>query len=493
VCDASHIVTTAPTSTEPLTRRSAVALAAAIRAGEVSSRDVVEAHIEALERAQPRTRAVAADRYDAAREEADEADRRLAADGPGALGPFHGVPCTIKESFALAGMPNCAGLVARRDHIAEEDAPTVARLRAAGAIPLAVTNTSEMTMWIESNNKVYGRSSSAYHPSRTAGGSSGGEGAAVGSGGSPIGLAADIGGSIRLPAFFNGAFGHKPTSGIVPNTGQFPVADGDAARMLVVGPITRRAEDIMPVLRVLAGPDGADPIVRDVELGDPASVSLEGLPVIVSERSGFFPVRRELREAREAAAAALAARGARVRHEDLKSLRRAMELYVVTLKEGSPTSFADVLADAGVPDVSLRRATGNVLRRKGDHTVPTLLLLATEKVGNAIPDKQVRKAMAAARSLAREVEGVMADGVLLHPPHPKVAPKHGRTVGRPWTISPTAVFNMLEMPVTQVPLGLNARGLPLGVQVVAERDADHVAIACAIELERAMGGWVPPT
>src|SRR5688500_13371851 len=119
----------AATSTKPLTRRSALELAAAIRAGETTAREVVEAHIEVLERTQPRTGALAVDRFEAARREADEADAREPS------GPLHGVPCTIKESFEFGGMPNAAGLVARRDHRAEEDAPTVARLRAAGAIP----------------------------------------------------------------------------------------------------------------------------------------------------------------------------------------------------------------------------------------------------------------------------------------------------------------------------------------------------------------------
>jgi fatty acid amide hydrolase 2 len=87
----------------------------------------------------------------------------------------------------------------------------------------------------------------------------------------------------------------------------------------------------------------------------------------------------------------------------------------------------------------------------------------------------------------------MGGGVLLHPPHARVAPKHGRTVGRPWSLTPTAVFNLLQLPVTQVPLGLDGRGLPLGVQVVAPHDCDHVSIACALALERATGGWVPPS
>ena len=136
---------------------------------------------------------------------------------------LHGVPCTVKESISLKGMPNSAGLVARSEHRAETTAPSAQRLLDAGAIPLGVTNVSELTMWIESDNRVYGRTHNAYDRKRIAGGSSGGEGAAVGSGGSPIGLGSDIAGSIRIPAFFNGVFGHKSSSNLVPNTDMFPM------------------------------------------------------------------------------------------------------------------------------------------------------------------------------------------------------------------------------------------------------------------------------
>jgi fatty acid amide hydrolase 2 len=249
------VVATAPPATSVL-ERSALELARAIRAGELSSREVVEQHAWRLHRFQPRTNALARDRFAAALAEADAADERIAAAAPGEeLPPFLGVPCTIKESIALAGMPNCAGLVSRRETVAEETAPSAQRLLDAGFVPLGVTNTSELTMWIESQNRVYGRTRNAYDPHRTAGGSSGGEGAAVGSGGSPVGLGSDIGGSIRLPAFFNGVFGHKPSPGLVPNSGQFPSTEGEAAALLAIGPLTRRAEDLLPVLRTIAGPD----------------------------------------------------------------------------------------------------------------------------------------------------------------------------------------------------------------------------------------------
>ncbi len=479
---------------QAITERSGVELGRAIGAGEVSSREVVEAHIELLRALEPDLGAVAVDRYDAARADADAADERAAgAADPDELPPLLGVPCTIKESIRLEGMPNTAGVVARRGQLATESASTAARLLALGAIPLAVTNTSELTMWIESVNRVYGRTNNAYDPTRTAGGSSGGEGAVVGSGGAPIGLGSDIGGSIRLPAFFNGVFGHKCTAHLVPNSGQWPEAVGEPTRMLAVGPITRRAEDLMPVLRAIAGPDGIDPDTRAVELGDPADVEMAGLDVVISQDISVWPVSRELLDARERAAGALMAAGARVRHESLRSIRRAMEYYLATLSAGD---VEEVWVQVGGQPGS-RAPVGRILRQalrgRGDHTVSLAILLAVERLGDRVPDSRNARAVEAGRALAREVEDMVGDGVLLHPPFAKVAPRHGRTVGRPWVILHAAVFNLMGLPATEIPLGLNADGLPLGVQAVAGRDRDHVSIAVALELERVFGGWVSPS
>lgn len=470
---------------EALTERSALELARAIRTGETTSREVVEVHIEVLERS--RLNAVVCDRFEQARAEADAADARVAA-GEEDLPPLLGVPFTVKESILLRGMPNSGGLVARRDFRSEENAPAAQRLLDAGLIPLGVTNVSEMTMWIESDNRVYGRTLNAYDRARIAGGSSGGEGAAVGSGGSPVGLGSDIAGSIRLPAFFNGVFGHKSSPHLVPLSGMFPKTEGEAGRLLTVGPLTRRAEDLMPLMRALAGSDPSDPDARDVELGDPAAVNLEGLDVVISEHANFVPTRRELREARERAAGALAAAGARVRREDMRALRRALELFLEVLRTGAGVTTSELMSAEGAAPVTLRSA----LRRGGPHTVPLLLLLAAERFGDRIPAGRTRRAIAAARSLTAEVEGMIGDGVLLHPPHPRIAPRHNATIGQTWLITPTAVFNLLGMPATQVPLGLNRKGLPVGVQVAAGPDRDHVSIAVAMELERVFGGWVPP-
>jgi fatty acid amide hydrolase 2 len=475
-----------------ITRRSGVALARAIRAGELSSREVVEAHIEAAERLNPRVNAIVADRFDAAREEADRADERVRSAGEGEeLPPFLGVPCTIKESFALEGMPNCAGWVRRKDHRAAEDATVVARIREAGAIPIGVTNTSELTMWIESRNRLYGLTRNAYDPARTAGGSSGGEGAAVGSGMAPFGIGTDIGGSIRVPAFFNGVFGHKNSAGLVSAAGHFPASEGESHRMLGIGPLARSADDLMPVLRAIHGPDGKDRQVREIGLGDPSEVSIEGLSVVVSEDTTTVrPPSRELRRAREMAAGALAERGAKVRHESLKSVRRALSWYLATLGSGGEDVRTMVFGEDG--QMGLIRMSANTARRSGTHTWPTVLLILGDRLNGPLMSRGSAKAIAAGKALAEEISGVIGDGVLLHPPFARVAPRHSGTVGRVWLVMYPGIFNLTGLPATTVPLGLGRRGLPLGVQVAARHGADHRTIAVAQALEADFGGWVPP-
>lgn len=346
-------------------------------------------------------------------------------------------------------------------------------------------------MWIESSNRLYGRTANAYDRKRTAGGSSGGEGSAVGAGFAPIGLGSDIGGSIRLPAFFNGVFGHKPSPGIVPCSGHFPAASGAEAssEMLAAGPLARRAEDLMPFVRAVAGRDDGDPVSRDVQLGDPASVSLEGLEVVVSEGASLISVRGELHDARERAAGALAAAGARIRRVELKGMRRAVEYYLATLGDGDQ-DLIELFALEAAP--ALPKVLVDQVRRRGPHTLPLALTFAAQRVAQRMP-KRNAKAIDAGRRLTEELNEAIGDGVMLHPPFPRVAPRHGATIGRPWVLANAAVFNLTGMPVTQVPLGLGSKGLPLGVQVVGRRDRDHVTIAVALELERTFGGWVPPT
>jgi fatty acid amide hydrolase 2 len=473
-------------------RASALDMARAIRDGHLTSADAVERCIQAIDQVNPVINALVCDRYDAARREARAADEARQAGAT--MGPLHGVPCTIKESFRVVGMPNTTGLTRRIGIVSDDDAVTVTRLRQAGAIPVGVSNTSELCMWMESRNRVYGGTNNPYDPSRIVGGSSGGEGALVGSGASVFGLGADIGGSIRMPAFFNGVFGHKPSGGMVPSSGQHPPAHGKALRYLATGPLCRRAEDLMPLLRILAGPDGDDLGCKDFELGDPASVSLEGLRVLDVRTNGATHPSHDLAAAQGRVARYLRSRGARVERTQIPELKASFDIWSASMDAAAEHPFAELMGEGeaiGWPLELARYAAG-----RSQHTLMATLLAMGESVTSRFPaqrDKLVQRGEALKAHLH---ERLGDDGILLYPSYPTVAPRHRVPVLRQLALrfdyAYTAILNVMELAVTQVPLGLDRSGLPLGVQVGARPGNDHLTIAVAMALEEGFGGWTPP-
>ena len=203
---------------------SALEIAQKIKSRQISSEEVVSVHIDRAKKVNKFLNAIVQSRYEDALSEAKKCDTILKK-GRDTLPLYFGVPCTLKENFAYKGFPQTSGLVYRKSFIAEKNATCVQRIIDSGAIVIGTTNVSELCMWMESNNKVYGRTNNPYDLNRIVGGSSGGEGSIIGSGSSPFGLGADIGGSIRMPAFFNGVFGHIPSGGLVPGSGQYPMAN----------------------------------------------------------------------------------------------------------------------------------------------------------------------------------------------------------------------------------------------------------------------------
>jgi amidase len=257
---------------------SATELAEAIRVKEVSSLEVVNAYLKRIEAVNPRLNAVVQVTADAARDKARAADTALARGD--IWGPLHGVPMTIKDSLDTAGVISTGGTQGRQSFIPTQDATVVARLRAAGAILLGKTNTPELTLSIETDNLVYGRTNNPYDTSCTPGGSSGGAAAIVAAGGSPLDMGSDTGGSIRQPAHFCGITGIKPTSGRVPRTGHIISFDMGAMDMMTqIGPVARFVEDLILTLPIIAGVDWRDPAVVPMPLGDPAAVELNSLRV----------------------------------------------------------------------------------------------------------------------------------------------------------------------------------------------------------------------
>lgn len=475
-----------------LTERSAVELAAMIRRGEVTARTVLEEHLDRLAVSDSRVHGIVAHRYAEAREAADEADRIIAAADPGdELPPLLGVPCTIKESIAVAGMPHTAGFRPARGRIASEHAPAVKRLIEAGAIPVGVTNTSELCLWVESRNKNYPTSTNPYDITRTVGGSSGGEGAVIGAGGVPIGLGSDLAGSIRVPAFCCGVFGHKPSEGVVSTSGHFPVGSGSSRRMMVVGPLSRRAEDLYPLMKILNADDPDDPYDREIDLADPAEVPIAGMRVLIPEGLGVTTgISRDLLMARERAALHLASKGAVIERTDSRGFVKGLVLYIEALRSSWNEEFTTSL---GWEARRVRELYADMARGRSQHTPAFVNLVASVRLAGLVRRAAPEGSLdAAIQAIGRDLTAKMGDGVMLLPPMPRTAPPHGWTISRPWVMETMVHANLHGFPATQAPLGIDGDGLPLGVQVMAPLDQDHRTIAVAMELERGFGGWVPP-
>lgn len=478
-------------------------LAVLLRDRKVTSPELTELFIAQIERVDPLLNAVVVKRFAEARAEAAAAQRRLdETSDPLTLPPFLGVPCTVKECFLFKGQPSASGLWSRRLFRGESDATSIGRMRAAGMIILGQTNTPELCMWYESENQVYGLTNNAYDRSRTVGGSSGGEACIISAAGSTWGLGSDVGGSIRMPAFFNGIFGHKPTGGVVPNTGQHPASTGRIERYCATGPLCRYASDLWPLLNVLAGPDGTSPQWHLEQPwlatgASPASVDVRKLRVLnvrLPKPKLAYPLDPELIAAQDRVVAHLRSLGCAVEEVHYPEFRNSMDMWSSALALEDGPSFRERMRD-GQPV----RLLWEFIKMWfcGQHvskfTFPGVVLALIEPFPKLFMGRTrawEKRCSAFAAKLNRDLG---SDAIMLYPSHAVPAPPHRWSLLRPLNFAYTAIFNTLELPVTQVPLGLcPKRRIPLGVQVVGGLGQDHVTIAVAQELERAFGGWTPP-
>src|ERR1700690_4090318 len=283
-----------------ITLQSAVAMAEQIRKKKLSPVELVDAHLARIEKLNPKLNAFVQVDADGARREARTAEDALLRGER--LGPLHGVPVSIKSSIEVAGWRCEAGTKLREGFLASHDAPLVSRLRQAGAIILGNTNTPELLMAWETDNLLYGRTNNPWDLSRTPGGSSGGEAAAIAAGCSAGGVGSDGGGSIRVPAHFSGICGLKPTPGRIPTTGHFPKSGGPFALIGVVGPMARTIEDVRTLFEVLAGWDEGEPCAAPVEVRELHEKVVEAVPIGFFADDGRTPVTEETRSAVEHAA-----------------------------------------------------------------------------------------------------------------------------------------------------------------------------------------------
>lgn len=483
-----------------LLKLSSFALAQKIAMGEVTPTEAVEVYIAQIEKVNPALNALVEDDFIKARLTAAEQTERLRKSKDN-LPPLFGVPFTIKEMLAVQGMKRTGGSIHHCHDVMDYDSTSVARLKAAGAIPLGTTNVPELGFWFETNNPVYGCTNNPYDLKRTCGGSSGGEAALLGAGASSFGIGSDIGGSLRMPAFFCGVFAHKPSPGLIPLTGHFPyqredfknVLKDDKAPYTVLGPITRKAVDLYPLMTIMMGADGYDSATKENPSLQKPVHDWSGKKVYLCPSPAFHGARRidtELSQQVKNCGKLFEELGANVYELDPRFFTRATKLWFSALKKTKTKNFHEMLFGENT-NTNIGKEIFKIAFGKGNYTFPNIMTSLLERLDVNAGDTE--KNIAELDKMKKDLEALLGeDGILILPPHSRVAPKHRAPLWSPFDFISTGIFTTLGMPSTVIPTGLNDQGLPLGVQVVAKEMNDHLTLGCAEFLETTFGGWTPP-
>jgi len=462
-------------------------MAELIRSRKLSPVELVQAHLDRIERLNPKINAYVQVDGERALSAARRAEKAVAENKP--LGPLHGVPLSIKSAIDVAGLRCEAGTKLRAGHIATTDAPLVSRLRNAGAIILGTTNTPELLMAWETDNLLYGRTNNPWDLSRTAGGSSGGEAAAIASGCSAGGVGSDGGGSIRVPAHFCGICGLKPTPGRIPATGHFPQSVGPFALLGVVGPMARTVADLKLLFEIMQGPDLGDPNAAPVPIRWPEFSNTREAPNVHvhanKPRIGFFeddgrtPVTAETRNAVNQAAKVLRSAGFEVEPFRPEGLEKVRELWWKFFGVAGGMLLGPMTKGRQCDLSPILKEFNGWVAAEASHTAQTLLDTWIERdlVRMQIFD-QMKKVP-----------------VLICPVASIPAFRHGE---RHWEIDGQRVeylnawsycewFNLLGMPAATVPIFLSTEGLPIGVQIAAQPWQEELALSIAEIVEGGRG------
>ncbi len=434
---------------------------------EISPVELVKLHLQQISAVNPQINAFVRVLDSEALESAQQAEAALTKGEP--LGPLHGVPVSVKDSFDMAGLPTLCGSKFRLGHVARQDATAVKRLRDAGAIILGKTNTPEFLNNYETDNYITGRTNNPWNLSYTAGGSSGGESAAIAAFCSAGGIGSDGGGSIRIPAHFTGICGLKPTPGRVSAAGHFPEIAHPGGLLGVAGPMARTAEDVRLLFSVLAGDDWQDPFSAPVPLRIP---DLNGIQV------GFWP------SMFGTPYQGVTPSGMKKVFPLLETLGLPVELFEPIGFEQVPDLwffffervFAPLTQQVFAGRESDAHWTGTeLLERALQMPVPS----ATDVIRNMIERDALRI------KLFRQMENFP---VLLTPVCSSAAFPHRK---RPFDLlemmKPVTVFNLFGMPALVIPFDMSPEGMPVGIQLAARPWQEELLLEIAVRLEKARG------
>jgi amidase len=458
---------------EQLWQRTAGELADLISSKQVSSREVIDSHLERIEEVNGHLNAVTVTLTERAQTGADAADAAVAAGKE--LGPLHGVPFTIKENIDVAGTATTSGVPAFAELVSEVDSPLVERMTGAGAVPLGRTNLPEMGLRVSTNNPLRGLTRNPWHPGLTAGGSSGGEGSALGSGMTPIGLGNDIGGSVRNPAFCNGVASLKPTHGRLPRFSSFEHDQNDPLSFYFMGtdgPMARSVDDLWTAMAILNGRDARDPRSVTVAMEGPDSPKKAA---ILREVPGG-PCDPWVIDGVNKAAEALAAQGWEITEATPPEMEHCQDIWGHLLAR----------------DVELMMQIARPMLSEG-------LATSLDELGENFPAETMPPPMVQAEfvRLSRDWSTFFAEHPVLVMPTWTTKPfEHDADLNSMGIAGLTNLLrcitppNILNLPAACVPVGVS-EGLAQGVQCVADRWRDDLALTAAGAIETQLGIITP--
>ena len=478
----------------PLHYKSAHALAASIRAKEISAVDVLKHFLARIDTYNPKLNAVIWMDREGALERAAAADAAL--ERGENWGPLHGVPMTIKESYQVAGSPTTWGVPSLADNVTDTTAISAQRLMDAGVVLFGKTNVPIYLADWQSFNEIYGTTNNPWDVSLSPGGSSGGSAVALAAGLTGIEAGSDIGASIRNPAHYCGVFGHKPTYQAIASRGQAMPGVHAASDISVVGPLARSAVDLEIALDVMAGPDLLDNVGWRLELPAAGKTALKDFRVAVKMSDPNSEVDQAYGDQLQALVDKLAAAGATVNdnaHPDIDT-ERLHEVYIMLLRAATSSRLSDdeyaawaqMAAAAGPDDQSYlaRMAHANTLSHREWLRLNNERHALRFKFAEFFEDWDILLCPAAASAAF---------------PHDQAGERHDRTIPVNGHDVPTtdqlfwAGFSgVVYLPSTVAPAGLQANGLPVGYQAIAGHLMDKTSIEFAKCVEREIGGFVPP-
>ena len=510
-----------PAITDRILLKPATELAELIRGGKVSynlvtlfqshhdlklsAEDVMRSYIKRILDINPIINAVVDERFEDAIEDAIKVDERVERELNGEKPPsgtpsIHdqlllGVPFSCKDSFAIKDMVFAGGLVQRKHVKAAEDAVCISNMRKAGAIPVTIDNVPVALMWWTAENKAFGRTNNPYDLSRISGGSGGGSCALVSSAGAILAVGSDIGGSIRIPCFMNGVFGHKSSTGVVSPDGKYPPFNDAKMRYWAGGPVTRFACDLKPMLKALAG----ERIKLLPKIDEPSNFSNVTIYYLLDDED---PIKTRVISATKENILKIVSHfeakfGCKSQEVKFPEFSKTTPMFLSAMKAAGGPSFAATLNDGRGNQKSEINIYWELIKNCFGFSDFTRHALVYALMDKNVPDKDsnfCKTYLKMRDELIEKVNKLLGkNNVLLMPSYPDTAPKHGTTIPKVSNVGYFSILNLLSLPATQIPTGMAEDGLPLGVQIATGHLSDHISLNMAVEIEKMFGGWVPPS